>query len=132
MIVVAHAFENLARSIHNSPGFLPGAAFRMVELYLDIVSKRLMHYLAAPRFTVNRNILLENGEPKTRRNSLEIRPLTRTFESKQLLKDLCCYYQQTIWGKITFRCTTKTFGTLSLSLDSVSVNFHEIRTLLSL
>lgn len=39
------ARENLARSIHNSLGFLPGAALRMVELYLDIVSMRLMHYL---------------------------------------------------------------------------------------
>lgn len=45
VIAVAHARENLARSIHNSLGFLPGAAFRMVELYLDIVSMRLMHYL---------------------------------------------------------------------------------------
>lgn len=58
------ARENLARSIHNSLGFLPGAAFRMVELYLDIVSMRLMHYLPSclPRFTINRNILPGNGE----------------------------------------------------------------------
>lgn len=95
MIVVAHAHENLARSIHNSPGFLPQAAFRMVELYLDIVSMRLMHYLPAPRFTVNRNILLENGEPKTRRNSLEIHH-PRYFRIQTAAERSTDYYKQTI------------------------------------
>ena len=33
----------------------------MVEHYLDIVSVRLVH-LSAPRFTVNWNILLKNGD----------------------------------------------------------------------